>query len=73
VLRRFTYSRRERRRSTEITVKTGLSLSTIRAQTSDMGRIIIGLTKNEPTKTTDRTNLNKLGENDEGEPVYFIL
>ena len=48
----------------KITVKTGFSLSTIRAQTKDMGRIMRGLSRNEPTKINETTNLNKLGNID---------
>jgi hypothetical protein len=45
-------------------VKTGFSLSRIRAQTRDMGRIMSGLIRNDPTKTIERANLNKLGNKD---------
>ncbi len=39
------------------TVKTGLPLSTIRAQTRDKGRITSGLRRNEPTNIIERTTL----------------
>jgi hypothetical protein len=48
----------------KITVKTGFSLSTIRAQTTDMGRITSGFSRNEPTKIIDRTNRNILVDTD---------
>jgi hypothetical protein len=45
----------------KISVKTGFSLSIIRAQTKDMGRITSGRNRNEPIKTIDNKNLNTLG------------
>jgi hypothetical protein len=47
-----------------ISVKTGFSLSTIRAQTRDRGRITRGFKRNEPAKTSDSTNLKIYGNID---------
>jgi hypothetical protein len=52
----------EARRSEPL--KTGFSLSTIRAQTRDRGRITRGFKRNEPAKTSDSTNLKIYGNID---------
>jgi hypothetical protein len=48
----------------KISVKTGVSLSMIRAQTRDTIGMMSGLNRNEPTKTIASRNLNKTGNND---------
>src|SRR5215472_12862235 len=43
----------------KVTVKTGLSLSTMRLQTRFTGRIMSGFNRSEPKKIIVKTNLNK--------------
>jgi hypothetical protein len=45
----------------KISVNTGFSLSTTRAQTRETGRITSGLNRKDPKKNIDRENPNKLG------------